>query len=424
MKPVIRGSKYYLRKAVPKRFADVDSRKEVWVSLKTDSASEAKNRAKRAWQEMVNGWEAKLAGDFKLANHLFSEAKREAQRLGFAYKTPAEIAELPLAEILERVEKSAEGPKQANAVLGLIPPPVVTVSAALELFFEVSTDKIIGKTSDQIRRWRNPRKKAIALFIEAIGDKPISQITSDDMLKFREDLINRVSDGEITMQSANKDITHFVGTIKAVNRMKKLGVDLPFADLALKGGRQKKRQPFSREWIETKILAPGALDGLNPEARNILLMMINTGARPSELAGLKVDHLDLDGAIPMMSFVPDGRQLKNDHSERKVPLHGVSLDAARDALGAAEDEDLFPAYFGKDKVSDVINKFLRQNGLKESETTTLYSLRHSFEDRMIEEGVLDRVRADLFGHALQRERYGAGGGDETRYTAIKAISLG
>jgi hypothetical protein len=88
MKPILRGSTYYLRKVVPKRFAEVESRKEVWVSLKTDSLSEAKSRAKRAWQETLNGWEAKLAGDFKLADHLFAEAKRNAQRLGFDYKSP------------------------------------------------------------------------------------------------------------------------------------------------------------------------------------------------------------------------------------------------------------------------------------------------------------------------------------------------
>jgi hypothetical protein len=29
----------------------------------------------------------------------------------------------------------------------------------------------------QLRRWRNPRKKAIVNLVELIGDKPISEIT-------------------------------------------------------------------------------------------------------------------------------------------------------------------------------------------------------------------------------------------------------
>ncbi|GGB55718.1 hypothetical protein GCM10011503_00010 [Henriciella pelagia] len=39
---------------------------------------------------------------------------------------------------------------------------------------------------------------------------------------------------------------------------------------------------------------------------------------------------------------------------------------------------------------------------------SFYSLRHSFEDRMIAAGVDDRIRRDLFGHRLDRERYGKG----------------
>ena len=70
-----------------------------------------------------------------------------------------------------------------------------------------------------------------------------------------------------------------------------------------------------------------------------------------------------------------------------------------------------------------MNKFMRENGMKEKDNTTLYSLRHSFEDRLIAADIADRVRSDLFGHGIQRERYGDGGGDEVRYRAIQKIAL-
>jgi integrase len=236
-----------------------------------------------------------------------------------------------------------------------------------------------------------------------------------------------VASGEITANSANKEITHFCGVMRRVNEMKQLGLTLPFEKLRLDVKSQRtKRNPFSRNWIETRILARGALDGLNHEARRVLLMMVNTGARPSELAGLMLKHVDLDGPIPTIEITPEGRALKNEHSERRIPLHGVSLDAATAAVEAAVKggrDQLFPSYFGKDKVSDTVNKFMRENGLKENEGTTLYSLRHAFEDRMIEADVADRVRADLFGHAIQRERYGDGGGDEVRYRAVRSVSI-
>jgi hypothetical protein len=38
----------------------------------------------------------------------------------------------------------------------------------------------------------------------------------------------------------------------------------------------------------------------------------------------------------------------------------------------------------------------------------MYSLRHSFEDRILAAGIDDRIRRDVFRHRLNRERYGAG----------------
>ena len=56
-----------------------------------------------------------------------------------------------------------------------------------------------------------------------------------------------------------------------------------------------------------------------------------------------------------------------------------------------------------------MNKYLRANGLLETPEHSLYGLRHSFEDRMLAAGIDERIRRDLLGHALGRERYGDGG---------------
>ncbi|MCV6592590.1 MAG: tyrosine-type recombinase/integrase [Silicimonas sp.] len=422
------GKTWWIRRRVPLIYKQVESRSEVKMSLKTDSEAVAREKAAKIWADTVVGWEAKMEGDTKLAEHLHRRARQTAQRLGFEYLRPQDIAELPLGEIVTRAAVARRGEAEEDAALGMAEPPAITVSKALELFWEVSRDKISNKTEDQVRRWKNPRKRSAARFIEAVGDKDVGKITRDDMLAFRDHLIDRVEDPEtkFTAASANKDLLNFCSTLRTVERRKSFGWTLPFNDLALHEGKKVKRMPFSREWIETKLLADGALDGMNWEARCILKIMINTGARPSEIAGLKRKHVDVKGEIPMITIEPDGRDIKNEHSDRRVPLHGVSLDAAADALDRSlskMDEPLFPTYFGRDKISDTVNKFLRTNGLRESADTPLYSLRHSFEDRMAEVGVVERVAKDLMGHALQRERYGTGGGDATRYEAVKQVAI-
>lgn len=56
----------------------------------------------------------------------------------------------------------------------------------------------------------------------------------------------------------------------------------------------------------------------------------------------------------------------------------------------------------------IVNKYLRENGLLETPKHSLNGLRHSFEDRLLASRVDECIRRDLFGHALNRERYGAG----------------
>lgn len=351
-----------------------------------------------------------------------------AQRMGFDYVPVQDIPGLPLTDILDRVEASVD-PDVEDAVLGLVPPASILVSDCLEKYLECFPEAVHGKSRDQLRRFRNPRSKVIADFVGVVGDKPIEKIGRADMLSYRARLVEQVIAGTITAATANKNLTYFISMIRGINRHMELGLSLPFADLTMREGRKKKRGTFSRAWIQDKLLAHGALDGLGQEARDIVRIMVNTGARPSEIAGIKLKHLHFDGPVPLMDIIPDGRTLKNQNSERSVPLAGVSLLAAQDALYVAQEsgrrsEDwVFPRYAGEDKLTDVVNKFLRENGLKEKANTTMYSLRHAFEDRMIEMSIDERVRRDLFGHALNSERYGEGGGDAVRHAAVLAIAL-
>jgi integrase len=200
--------------------------------------------------------------------------------------------------------------------------------------------------------------------------------------------------------------------------MKRLGLVLPLTDLSFKEADAKKRPPFSAKWIREKLMAPGALDGLNPEARAILLVMVNTGCRPSELAALSANTIHLNHNVPHIAIEPEGRQVKSKYAKRTIPLLGVSLEAMR----------AFPKGFSRYQknsasLSATVNKFLRENCLMESDGHTLYSLRHAFEDRMLAAGIDDRIRRDLFGHRLTRERYGDGATLEQKQQLLQAAAL-
>lgn len=419
---IFRGKSYHLRKRVPTRYATVEKRRILWVSLHTDSQTVALRKLGQVWDWYIDAWEARLAGDTTDAEAKFAAAADLAGARGFRFMKADAVAKLPVLDIIGRVE--AVAPRghalpglTTEAIMGGVAEPPITINRALELFWTLAKDRTLGKSEDQIRRWKNPRVKAVNNLVAIIGNKPLAEISADDMLEFRDWWVERIATKGLTQNSANKDLTHIADTFKTVNKLKKLGLTLPLADLAIRGGEKRQRPPFSMEWIRDKILAPGALDGLNTEARCILLGMINTGYRPSEGAGLLAKHIRLDHDVPHISIEPDGRQLKNRQSKRVIPLTGVSLEAFQTCPRG------FPSYRNKDKVSDTVNKFLRENGLLETPGHSLYSLRHGFEDRLLAAGVDERIRRDLFGHALERERYGAGATLEHLHKVVASVAL-
>ena len=411
MQLMMRGKTWHLRRRVPARFAPVEPRREVWVSLKTDSRQQATKKAPAVWDSLVAGWEAQLAGRSEDGAARIEAARAIAASHGLSYKPVRDLEDLPLEELLARVEVLQRRDGTVNAVaapavLGAVEVPLMTVSEALSEYWRLTPDRVRGKSADQKRRWENPRKKAIGNFIDVVGDRSIAALTRADFLEFRSWWLERIAEENLTPNSANKDLVHLSDVLRTVDELKGLGLDLPFHKLTLKEGDKAERVPFSDDWIREKLLAEGALSGLNEEARAILVGMINTGYRPSEAAGLTADRIRLDHEVPHLMIASDEtRQIKNKTSRREIPLTGVSLEVFR-AFPSG-----FPHYREKPAtLSATVNKYLRENGLMESDRHVMYSLRHSFEDRMLRGRIDERIRRELMGHSLGRQKYGQGGG--------------
>ena len=82
-----RGTTYQLRRRVPRRYRDVEQRTTVWISLHTDSETQAKSKASRAWEQLIAAWEARLAGKSTEAAERYSAAQELARlRVSFPLK--------------------------------------------------------------------------------------------------------------------------------------------------------------------------------------------------------------------------------------------------------------------------------------------------------------------------------------------------
>ncbi len=420
MKPPIlfRDGSWRLRRRVPARYQPVETRKEVSHSLHTDSKAEAIKKWPEVWDNLIAGWEARLAGDSADAEKRHAAAVELAHRRGFRYVAMDDVLKMPTDQILARVEAATDA-FDARALAGVVPKPSLTVRQALKEYWPLTKDQLLQKSPNQIRLWENPRKKAINNFVEVCGNKAVQDITRDDLLDFRQWWMERISEGQVRPDTANKDFTHLGSVLRTVNDMKRLGLDLApiLTGLAFKEGQQRTRPPFSSQWIKSKILAKDALAGLNKEARCIVLAMINTGARPSELCTLNETTIDLTSKVPNITVKSDGREVKSKNAFRIIPLIGVSLAAVRECPAG------FPRYFDKPGLSATINSYFEDNGLRETPEHSFYSLRHSFEDRLLAEDIDYRIRKDLMGQRMNGERYGRGATLEKAARLLEPISF-
>ncbi|WP_166415442.1 site-specific integrase [Cochlodiniinecator piscidefendens] len=417
-----RGKLFHLIRRTPTLYHDVEKRRLIHVALKTDSEEDARKKAVGVWQKLVEGWEARLAGDTTDAEKSFEAANRIAKSKGFRFLDAPAVAALPLPEFIERIDAAHDNKGKADiveakALLGVTEKPAITISRALELYWPMAAHKNVGKSDDQLRRWRNPHIKAIKNLINTIGDKPIEDISGDDMLDFCDWWLEKIESEGLTPNSANKDLSHIGSILKTVNKKKRLGLVLPLSDLAFSQREKSQRPRFSTKWITEKLLAPDALSGLNTEARCILLGMVNTGYRPSEAEVLTGAQIKLEGKIPFISIEPVGRQLKTQNARRVIPLAGVSLAAFRECPNG------FPRYANSSSLTNTVRKFLIENKLRETSKHSMYSLRHSFEDRMTDAGIEERIKADLMGHSLKRERYGKGASLKKAHECVLQIAL-
>ena len=223
-------------------------------------------------------------------------------------------------------------------------------------------------------------------------------------LEFRDFLLEQILDGELKPNTGNRYLGNIATTIRVVNQHKKLGLYDAFEKVRFSEGMLIPRPPFSRTWAIDKILAPGALDGLNFEARMVLYVVASTGARLNEICGLAPEDIELKCELPHIKIRPNSiRAIKTGHSIRDLPLCGSALE------GMQEYPQGFPRYKGKaDLASATINKFLGENGLLETEKHSLYCFRHTFQDALIAHKVQDRTQKDLIGHGFEGAKYGTG----------------
>jgi integrase len=421
------GTWHYVRR-VPIEYAEFDKRGIVKHSTKVRIVDDRTGRrasrvVTKLNEELEAHWRALVEGKTNAEAFAYDEAKRRARALGFDYIEKSQIVVLPVERKVERIEAlvakgGANDVRATAALLGTQKRPPFKLSKLFEEYEAITKDEVRDLSPDQLRIWRNGRIRAVARFVELIGDKAITEITEDDGIAYADDWRDRVTAGEVLAKTANKDIGQLSRMLKDMSIRRRLKLPDIFQGLRLRGEVENARVPFENDFIQKRLLAEGALDGLNAEARHVLYVVAETGMRPSEVINLQGATIHIDAKIPYVSVEADGRRLKTDDSERQIPLVGVALKAMR------EHPKGFPHYRDKGSIlSATLNKFLRENRLRPTKDHTVYSLRHSFKDRLIAVEAPDSMIDSLMGHKTYKPKYGKGPSLELKLKFLEQIAF-
>lgn len=426
-----RGEHWHYYRRVPSKFQSFDSRGTIRLSLGTSSLEMARLRRDELAAADDEYWALlALAAasnsqdrgiDPRVAEQRYRAACAAAMAAGFKYRPmdhlvqPGNIEEVVnrlFALASSQLSNKAVEPFKAEALLGGVEEPKLTVSQAFEVYVtDIAVDDQYNKSERQRYQWRKVKQLSISYFIDVVGDKPLVDITREDALKYQRWWSNRMTNpqkGESAVKpnTANRHLGNIRQLYSAY--FKHIGEEdraNPFRNMFFKGKTRTEIPAFPNEWVRSRILQPGALSGLRSELQLITYMLIETGCRPSEIINLLPEHIHLDAKVPYISIKPRrDREIKTESSIRDIPLVGVALEAAKRAPNG------FPHYHDKNELfSANMMKAFRARHLFPTEDHIIYSFRHSFEKRMQEANIDYGLRCLLMGHANSRPTYGDGG---------------
>lgn len=398
-----RNGKYLYRRPIPEHLKKIAGKNEFKESLHTDELSIALVR----YAEIHTIYE-NVFKDLRKGNAPKSTASRTAAELAsvantydLPYKSATEIIKNnDLEEFIKRfsVWEKEGSPKGRifEAIFGEAD-VVIKLSDALEFYIDHIRDEFIGLDARTKDKKLKPKYNAINKIIEFIGDdSEILKITKQMALAYRGHLLDRMEDGEIKGNTANKYIGHVRKILRINIEQRGLNIENPFIGVRVKE-EIGKRPSFSSEFIRKNWLVDDVFDGLNHQCEALLKVMINTGCGHGELCGLDPkEDIQLDHEIPHIIIRKNVfRSLKTSHRGRSIPLIGVSLSAIK---GVPEGFSEYRRSGGAEAASANIMKFLKNKDLLQSTDHTVYSLRHMFKDRMRFHKFPPELQNYLMGH--------------------------
>ena len=340
-------------------------------------------RGAEGWWTVLDSFEREHGRDFEEARH------HEGEEAGLAFLTPVNRE-------TQRLYRDGETAKE------------ITLTDARATYFRLHKEG----AEDRFQRDTN---LPVDAFMALAGDRPLPSYTREQANAYRDEMAAKGNKSG----TVRRRLRVLSAIFNMAKREHSLTMVNPFEGIiiARDGADATPRLPFSLGALRILIAACRKADD---DRRHILSIQLDTGARLSEIVGLRREDVFLGDVVPHI-IIRDhrdlGRRVKTAVSNRRVPLLGEALWGATRAMAEAakakdHSEWLFPRYAADGDVkgnhaSGALNKWMKT---LPGVAGTTHSFRHAFRDRMREAGIPEDVRDAIDGHGTKSvgERYGSG----------------
>ena len=249
----------------------------------------------------------------------------------------------------------------------------ISLTEALQTYLRIK-GKHKGKT------FHAAAARACKYLVDATALKDLHEYTRQDALCFRDYLIAKGLAGS----SVTRVFNSLLSVINFAISEYALDVKNPFSRVYYdRSNKVKKRLPIPLDVIRE---IQHKCYQIDDDMRWLIALISDTGMRLSEAAGLHKDDLLLGDAVPHLIIQSHPwRGLKTGSSERRIPLVGASLWAAKRIIHQSPHSKFaFPRYNRQEQTngnsaSAALNKWLK-NYL--SGRYSIHSFRHSMRDRL------------------------------------------
>lgn len=293
---------------------------------------------------------------------------------------------------------------------------VPTVTEATEMYLRVNARKKPRTPANQKKH-----EQRIWRAIDALGKSDVL-ITDFNRLKAqRHKQVLERSNPNWKADTLNKTLGMLSAVFKYAIWQYELSMMNPWSGLKdVVPDQEEIRRSFAPDELNRYV---EELDKLNPEARLIGLLMVHTGCRTMECAGLTHGDLQMQNNTPHLQLRPNHiRSLKNKQSKRDVPLIDKALDELRPYFAQRTSDDpkepVFPRYGrdgGMDAVSQLLNGVIRKRLKIDDPTLVSYSTRHTMKDKMRTIRATAELQHSILGHGKRTDADNYGEGELLRY---------